>query len=345
MIKYIQQKQIDFELLKDLLIDSISLNQFTNRGPTKYALEQELTKILNIKSNKRVVAVTNGTLALHALMLFYDKKYKKQIKWVTPSFTFPSSVVGKFKAEILDINLKTYTIELNEDILKKYDGFIITNLFGTYPSNINEWIEECKKHNKILIFDNASSPMTSIDGTNINNLGDCSFGSLHHTKYLGFGEGGFLVIDEQYYDEMNSIIGFGFTGTSVKRVHSKYSSNYKIPDTSASFILQHLKNYNVERHLQIQNYLIKEVQLINNISIFNYKDGVVYGNLPLLYNKKVDHLFFKDQAVEAHKYYYPIKKQKNSLELYNRIVNLPLHAGLTDYEVEFILSVIRKSIK
>lgn len=216
MIKYIQQKQIDFELLQELLTDSISLNQFTNRGPTKYALEQELTKLLGITSNKKVVTVTNGTLALHALMLFYDKQYKKQIKWVTPSFTFPSCVVGKFKADILDINLETYTIEINEDIFNKYDGFIITNLFGTYPKNIQQWIEECKKYNKILIFDNASSPMTNINGVNINNFGNCSFGSLHHTKYLGFGEGGFLVIDEEYYDEINAILGFGFTGTSVK---------------------------------------------------------------------------------------------------------------------------------
>ena len=61
--------------------------------------------------------------------------------------------------------------------------------------------------------------------------------------------------------------------------------------------------------------------------------------------RKIDHLFFKDQGVEAHKYYYPLKKQKNSLALYNKIVNLPLHAGLTDYEVEYILSAIKKSIK
>ena len=101
----------------------------------------------------------------------------------------------------------------------------------------------------------------------------------------------------------------------------------------------------MERHNQIQNFLINEIKKIDKISLFNYKENVVYGNLPILYNNKIDHLFFKDQSIEAHKYYYPIKKQKNSLILYDRIVNLPLHAGLTDYEVELILSVIKKSIK
>lgn len=345
MIKYIQQKQINFNLLESLLKDSISLNQFTNRGPAKYSLEQELTKLLNINSNKKVIAVANGTLALHAMMLFYDKTYKKQLKWVTPSFTFPSSVVGRFKADILDIDSNTYTLPFDEQLFNKYDGFIITNLFGTYPNNINDWISKCKQSNKILIFDNASSPMTKINEVNINNLGNCAFGSLHHTKYLGFGEGGFIVVDQEHYDEINSILGFGFTGTSVKRIHSKYSSNFKMPDTSAAFILQHIKNYDTNRHITIQKYFIDEISKINNISLFNYADGVVYGNLPLIYNKKIDHLFFKDQSIEAHKYYYPLKKQKNSLALYNKIVNLPLHAGLTDYEVELIISVIKKSIK
>lgn len=345
MIKYIQQKNIDFDLLKNHLEESLSANQFTNRGPAKHRLENELNKLFNINENKRVVCVTNGTLALHALFFLYEKKYNKQLKWVTPSFTFPSSVVGKFKSDILDIDPNTYTLPLTEEIIKSYDGFIITNLFGTYPKNINSWIEECKRNNKILIFDNASSPMSTVGGININNLGDSAFGSLHHTKYLGFGEGGFVVVNKEDYDELNTILGFGFTGTTIKRKYDKYSSNYKMPDTIAAFILQHLEIYDMKRHKEIQAYLVDEVSKIKNIQLFNYQNDVVYGNLPILYDKKINHLFFKDFGVEANKYYYPLKEQKNSMYVYNRIVNLPLHAGLTDYELEIIISVLKKSIR
>jgi len=345
MIKYIQQKNINFDLLEKHLQESISANQFTNRGPAKHRLENELNKLFNIGQNKRVVCVTNGTLALHSLFFLYEKKHKKQLKWATPSFTFPSSVVGKFKSDILDIDLDTYTIPLTDDVIKSYDGFVITNLFGTYPKNINDWIERCKKNNKILIFDNASSPMTFIDDVNINNLGDSAFGSLHHTKYLGFGEGGFVVVNKEDYDELNAILGFGFTGTSVKRKYDKHSSNYKMPDTIAAFILQHIQSYDLERHKKIQSFLVDEVKKINNVNLFNYQSDVVYGNLPILYDKKINHLFFKDFGVEANKYYYPLKQQKNSMQIYNQIVNLPLHAGLTDYEMEMIISVVKKSIK
>lgn len=345
MIKYIQKKNIDFDKIKNILSDSISLNHFTNRGPAKYLLENELQKILNIESSKRVVCAGNGTLALHALMFFYEKKIKRKIKWATPSFTFPSSVVGKFNASILDIEMDSYTIPLNDKNLNKFDGFIITNLFGTYPNNINDWILECKKREKILIFDNASSPLSTLDGVNICNLGDSSFGSLHHTKYLGFGEGGFIVIDKEYYDEINSILGFGFDGTTVKRIHSKYSSNFKISDISSSFILQHLQQYNLEKHKKVQDLFVEQIFNIEKIQIFNYNKNIIYGNLPILYEKHGDNTFFRDQGVEAHKYYYPLKKTKNSIKLFEKIVNLPLHSDLTEFEIENIVSIIKRSIK
>lgn len=345
MIKYIQKKHINFSEVQNILNDSINLNHFTNRGPAKYLLENKLQDLLNIDPSKRVICVTNGTLALHALMLFYEKKNKRNIKWVTPSFTFPSSVVGKFNASIVDIDLDTYTIPLNDKNLNKFDGFIITNLFGTYPSNINDWIIECKKREKILIFDNASSPLSTLDEFNICNLGNCSFGSLHHTKYLGFGEGGFIVIDKEYYDEINSILGFGFDGTSIKRIHSKHSSNFKISDISSAFILQHIKNYNIEKHKKVQDLLIKQINNIEKIKLFNYNKNVVYGNLPILYEKYGDNTFFRDQGIESHKYYYPLKKTKNSIKLFERIVNLPLNCDLTDFEIENIISMIKRSIK
>ncbi len=345
MIKYIQKKHINFIELENTLNESINLNHFTNRGPTKFLLENKLQDLLNIDSSKRVICVANGTLALHALMLFYEKKHKKNIKWATPSFTFPSSVVGKFNASILDIELDTYTIALNDKNLNKFDGFIITNLFGTYPKNIDEWISECKKREKILIFDNASSPLSTLNQVNISNLGDASFGSLHHTKYLGFGEGGFIVINKQDYDEINSILGFGFDGMSVKRIYNKYSSNFKISDVSSAFILQHIKNYDIKKHKQVQDLLVEQISDIEKIKLFNYNKNVVYGNLPILFNKKIDHLIFRDQNIETHKYYYPLKNTKNSMNLYDRIVNFPLHCDLTEYEVEYIICAVKKNLK
>jgi len=340
MIKFVQQKKVNFKKVEDLLNQSISSNQMTNRGPCKFLLEKKLEKLFNLDSDKRVICVGNGTLALHALMLFYNKISKKELKWVTPSFTFPSSVVGNFESDILDID-ETYSMPLTDENLSKYDGFIITNLFGTYPNNFMEWVKRCKDENKILIFDNASSPLTTINGKNICAFGDAAFGSLHHTKYLGFGEGGFIVIDSKYYDEINNILCFGFNPTEVKRRYNKFSSNFKMSDVSAAFILQHIESYDIANHIKIQDSFLKFIEKQENLKIFNYSESVVYGNLPILFNKPVSHLSFRDLGIEANKYYYPLKEDPNSLKLYEHIINLPLHAELSEYEID----VLQASVK
>jgi dTDP-4-amino-4,6-dideoxygalactose transaminase len=343
MIKYIQRKEVDFEKIREILSESFSLNHFTNMGPTKYSLERIIEKKLKIRKNKRVVALSNGTQALHALMLLYEFKSKRRMKWATPSFTFPSSVVGGFSTKIFDIELENYTLPLEKKNFELIDGIIITTLFGTYPNNIKEWISFCKENKKILIFDHASSPATEINGVNFCNLGDSSFGSLHHTKFLGFGEGGFAVVDAEDYEKINSIACFGFDGKTKERKFQKKSSNFKMPDTSAAFIIHHIDNYNLDKHIEIQRFLIDKISSIPGVVPFNYSEGVVYGNFPLLYEKPFDHLRFRDLGIESHKYYYPLKSFKNSNWLYKRIVNLPLHESLTDYEINLMISAIKNT--
>lgn len=341
MIKYIQQKKIDYNLLEFFLKDTHDSNQFTNMGPAKRKLEQELESILNIDNDKCVVCVSNGTLALHAIYLYY---MNKNIKWVSPSFTFPSCVVGGFDCDIVDID-NTYTMSLSSENIEKYDGFIITNLFGTYPNNIMEWVSICKSKNKILVFDNASSALSTINGVNICNLGDFSFGSLHHTKSLGFGEGGFIVCKKDLYLKINRILGFGFEMIKGKRVFKEESSNFKMSDVASASILQHIKRYNIKKHIEIQNKFVERIKNIKGVRLFNYNEEVVYGNLPLLFSNKIEKDVFLENKIEAHKYYKPIKELDKSMDLYSKIINLPLHIQLTDSDIDFIIKNIIKISK
>lgn len=343
MIRYVQNKSINSSLFEKILKDSTRTNQFTNKGPAKFALEKKLEELLEISDDKSVLCVTNGTLALHGIYHFLNKTRGK-LKFVSPSFTFPSCVLGGQEFEILDIENKNYTIPLTEENIEKYDVFIITNLFGTYPGNINEWIATCKERGKVLIFDNASSPMSKVDGVNICNLGDFAFGSLHHTKYMGFGEGGFVVVPKHLYEEFELILGFGFSGLTTKRKYSIHSSNYKMSDVAAASILQHLEGYDFEKHIQNQQVLIDKISKIKGIEVFNYADGVVYGNLPIVFSREVSNLFYTSSGIEAQKYYYPLVEQENSMFLYDRIINLPLNCNLSEYDIKTITSVVRKSV-
>lgn len=343
MIKYVQKKEINFGIMKMYLEKTAESNQFTNKGPAKKILENKIRDIIGISEDKEVVCVSNGTLALHAIYLFLMRR-NNNIKIVSPSFTFPSCDVMFDNVYIEDICKKTYTLRLDDEIIKKYDVFVITNLFGTYPINIGDWIRVCSERGKTLVFDNASSPMSTFDGNNICNLGDFSFGSLHHTKYMGFGEGGFLVLPKEHRVEMEELLGFGFKDGVANRKHNRLSSNFKMSDVAAAGILQHLHFYDFERHLALQNYFIEKLTTFGEkVKPFNLSDGVFYGNMPVIYKKPISVDHFRRSGIESQKYYNPIRDHEESLLLFERIMNFPLNSSMRSSDIDKIIGAIEET--
>lgn len=334
MITYVPRKNINYKRVEELLNISSKINHFTNFGPVSKLLERKLEELLNIDTNKRVICFSSGTAALHVVKSLVDNS-----SWAVPDFNFPSVAVGcgnYSDVDIYDIDRNTYTIPLDTKNLHNSDGIILTNLFGSYV-NIDEWRKFCTKNGQTLIFDNASSPLSEYDGTNICNLGDYAIGSLHHTKYLGFGEGGFAVIPEGEYKYAQAISNFGFDDS---RQFKANSSNFKMSDISAAFILQHIEQYDIKRHCEVQEQILSNIKNISNIEILGYKYGVVYGCLPIIFPKEIDHTYFKTLNVDAQKYYKPLTDCYNSTDLYSRIVNFPLNAYMTEKDINTIVHAI-----
>jgi dTDP-4-amino-4,6-dideoxygalactose transaminase len=337
MIPFLEQKKVNYSRIAEILSISNIQNHYTNDGPVKKNLESALHSLLQLNSDKRVLCCSNGTTAIHSIMFLCAAKHNIR-NWATPAFTFPSCVVGhEFSVDILDIDADTYTLPLEKTLLSKYDGIILTNLFGSYV-NMSEWVKFCKDNNKILIFDNAASPLSMCDDINICNFGDYSFGSLHHTKYLGFGEGGFIVCSKEDYDVLNSITTFGFYGTT--REYKKLSSNFKMSDVSAAFILSHIETYDIKQHLQNQISLINDVLKFPHVKLFNYKPQTVYNTFPILFDFEVSEDYFNNLGIKVHKYYHPLFPLECATAIYNRIINFPLYADLTDIQIDNICQTI-----
>lgn len=332
MIAYIQDKKINYKLINDYLSISKSKNHWTNNGPVKNMLEDKISELINLPSNKRVLCVSNGTTAWNIINLYYSKT-NENWKWISPSYTFPTCATLKTNIDIVDIDPTTYTLSDRQNYTN--DGIVITNLFGSkLKFNCNNYTS------KIIIYDNASSFLSTYNNKNICLYGDMAFSSLHHTKTLGFGEGGFIVLNADLYEELQSIATFGFTSTHKN--YNKYSSNFKMSDTSAAFILQHIETYNIKRHYEIQNHIKQSLTYLKNINLFEWHEGVFYGNIPLISTKPISIDFFKTYSIVAQKYYKPLIDSYNSLYLYDRMINLPLHCDLTDTEIDTIIYAIKQ---
>ena len=90
-----------------------------------------------------------------------------------------------------------------------------------------------------------------IKAKNSCNYGTGSFISLHHTKPIGFGEGGLAIIDKEYEKYTRAAVNFGME----EGVFNENGGNYKISEISAAGILQWWDQFNID-NLQVNTRII-----------------------------------------------------------------------------------------
>lgn len=339
MLRWVNKKTINFEKTREALDECIESHHFSNFGKYVGQLEDKLQEILKIDDSKKVLAVCNGACGLTALIGAMNVYHKKELKFLVQGFTFPCSkqtlLMG---SRVVDIDCDLYCEDLDS-----FDGIIVTNCFG-HCNDIDYCTEFCEKNNKILLFDNAASPYTFYKGSNISNYGDGAMISLHHTKPIGFGEGGIVIVDAKYYDILKKIICFGYSPED-KYNYSIYASNYKMSEVSAIHIIQWLDHFDdiVKRHQYLYQHFEKtikemQVELFNNCS-----DHLPFTScLPVLFYEPVDIQYFIDRGIEAKKYYYPLSEEcKTGHDIFARIVCFPLHNDMTAQDIDRIVKLIK----
>src|SRR5579862_1043031 len=235
-ISWVGNKTVDLNAINEKIIDCINTKHFTNNGKNVINLQKQIHKIFNLDPDKEVLLVCNGAMGLNALVGGLNIFFNKKLRFAVQAFTFPCSNQGLLSDSlILDIdeNMGPNIIEL-EKRKNEYDGIFITNCFGC-STNISLYEKFAKENNKILLFDNAAASYTIYSEKNHLNFGIGCIVSLHHTKPIGFGEGGFIVFDKIYLEAMKRAICFGYTDTN-KSEYSAYASNYKMSEISAIYI-------------------------------------------------------------------------------------------------------------
>jgi dTDP-4-amino-4,6-dideoxygalactose transaminase len=349
MISWVPNKNININEINQKIDECLKKKHLTNNGNNVINLQKELKTLFHIDEDKEILLTCNGAMGINTLIGGLNIYFEKKLRWAVQSFTFPCSKQGLLiDSIILDIdeNMGINIHEL-ENRINDYDGILITNCFGT-TCNINLYENFCKNNNKLLLFDNAASPLTFYNNKNILNYGLGCMVSLHHTKPIGFGEGGFIVFNKNYLGSMEKTICFGFTKDN-RYDYNLYASNYKMSEISCIYVSNFLKNlehiYNT--HIKLINYfLIKltENNLNNKVSILksfsNYNQSLL-STIPLVFNKEVETSLFIQNNIEAKKYYYPLDFTcNNSVNLFNRIICLPLNTDITFEVIDIYIKII-----
>jgi len=344
MIKWVNKKYINNEVIQDKINNCLETRHFTNYGKNVLELQNKIKKIFNIDENKEIILVNNGASGLQSLVGGINTFFNKKLKYACQAFTFPCSKQGLLLDTLIidiDENMGPDIKELTR-LKDDYDGIIVTNCFGC-STNIKLYEDFCKQYNKILLFDNAASPYTKYNSKNILNYGDGCMVSLHHTKPIGFGEGGFIVFDKKYLEIMNRIICFGYSFTD-KQTWYLYGSNFKMCEINAIYIDNWLENLEkiFQKHSKLISYFMankpSNITLLKNFS--NYSD-CLNSCIPILFNKPAKIDVFIENNIEAKKYYYPLDTTlKTSVLLYNNILCLPLNLDMTYEDIDKYINLL-----
>lgn len=357
-VAWVNNKCVNFEQIEKGLSMSISMNQMTNYGPVVIELENYLRQHLDVSDDMCVIAVNNGAAGLHALVSGINVYYNRHLKYAGQTFSFPCSAQGPCEETILlDVD-DEMGLDLSLVDPSLVDGIIVTNLFG-HVTNIQKYLTWAEEQHKILLFDNATVPLTYYQGRNAVNYGDGCIISLHHTKPLGFGEGGAIIAKKKYETTIRKCINFGFEVKDGNIKWNRQGSNYKMSEISAVFILEYLKkNFEtiVKTHRQLYAYFLTKLNEYNldsdptmRVTAFpNFSDRIPFVNcIVVIFPKKItkDHIYQVElNNITARKYYTPLEPTPKASDIFDRIICLPCHIDVSLYTIDRYISLIKELV-
>ncbi len=331
--------------------------QLTNQGPLLLELEKRLSEYLKVRNFQYV---TNGTIAIQIALKALGIEDGEIITTPFSYVATTSSILWeRCKPVFVDIDPDNFTIDVNkieEKITPKTRAIIPVHVFG-YACNIDGIQKIADKYNLKVIYDAAHAFASIYKGRSLVSYGDISTCSFHATKLFHTIEGGACIIkDDEISKKLNLIKRFGHNVDE----HICLGINAKQSEFNAAMGLANLP------------YLSNIISTRRDIS--NLYDKLLSGYVKrpkpqqdLEYNYAYYPVVFKDEKqllnvfktlnehnIFPRRYFYPSLNKLPYLKEYqecpisedicSRIACLPLYVGLQPKQIEYICSLIKKSL-
>lgn len=329
-MRFVESKSIDWRSVQAFLSSSEEQNHWTNFGPVSKILEQAIAALLDLPSDRSVVATSSGTSALFALVGVHAGRAKRPLRWLASAFGFASTRIGPLaNIRLVDCDEDgLLDLEAADGIpLADWDGMIVTNVFGRCASVAN-FSEFCQRRGKEIVVDNAQC-LLGYDRSASETPAEII--SFHHTKPWGFGEGGCAIVRNDDEALLRRLLRFGYGAAPELAL---FASNGKMSDVAAATILSRLKEFpGVAAEYQHQWRRIAE--LASNIGFrvfFQHRAGSVIGFVPLLAPAPISVEAMRASRVPMVKYYSPLAAFPNARRLYSHMVGVASHPGMADID-------------
>ena len=311
------------------------------QGEEVERFENEFCEFLGLPE-KHAVALSNGTSALFMALWSLNAKNKTVAIPVYVCSSLKNAVSMSQASELfIDNATMSPNIDLNEVADSNADIAIIPHMFGL-PNEIKDF----KKME--VIEDCAQSLGASIGNQKTGLIGSSGIFSFYATKLItSGGQGGMFVSkDKNLIDEVRDFREFDY------RKDKKERFNYQMTDIQASIGRVQLKKlpFFLERREEIFNmYKDSGLDLIESnceINTSAYYRAVINVDRPLRLKEQL----FKSGIstiipIQDWELLSDARKFKNSYELTQHTLSLPIYPSLTNSEISFIVKELDKLIR
>lgn len=319
---------------------------YTNFGPLSKRLEERLAE----KYGSPVVVLNNGTTALTAALLACKPKHKRVL---VPAWTFVASA-----AAIVAAGMEPYFVDIDprrwmpdpqfnrgEWTRANVGAMMIVSPFGS-PVPVGPWEEWSADTGVPVIIDAAAGFDSLCDPGRLPQMV-----SLHATKVLGAGEGGFIVSDSgALLDRIHNIQNFGGAGSTP-------GMNGKLSEYHAAVALAALDGWEMRRDRLsfisaryarplMEKPWVRMVPGFNDGWVSSYCTVLLEGGVgptqARLAARGIESRRWWGEGVHTHPAFrlYPHDDLPVTADLASRCLSLPFSPDMTDDEIERVCDAL-----
>ena len=310
---------------------------------------------------KHCVSVGSATDALHFALRAYgigpgDEVLVTDFSWISSASCV--DMVGATPV-FCDIDLDTYQMSL-DSVQRMYSdrvkAIVYVHLFGAM-ADTSALQAFCAEKNILFIEDAAQALGSSLDGVRAGTIGDCSVFSFNSNKVIaGINGGGVVLTDDDDIakrvkmirrhgkDKTFDVLGYNsrmyvlnarIIEQRIKSMEANQEKRQEIArryDAAFADLPVHVQPTAQGLNHNYHKYVVRFIDKDTRKRVKNALRASIHYETPLSRNGMYDLVPCRfDNCI-------------NSKHAADTVVSLPIHAWLTDNEVEYIINIIKQSI-
>ncbi len=315
---------------------------------------------------KHAVTCANGSASLH---LAYMTFLQPSDEVLVPSFTFIATgsmvMMAGGKPVMCDVDPETFLLDLEDAASRVTERTVAispVHLFGN-ACDVEAVQAFAKQHNLKIIWDNAQCHGATYHGQDVGGFGDFASYSFYPSKNMFVGEGGMILTDDDA--TANQLRYLRMHGQTGKYNHTMPGLNYRMTDVEAAIGREQLKRLDDmlavrRRNFALYNAAFGAMPGITIQKVLPNTEHAVHQYCMVIDADKTgvsrDTLMAKLKAEGIMTgIHYPrgLHQQPVFIERYGaqslpvterlceQIVALPVHHGMTQEDVEYVIEHVQ----